>query len=190
MPLADRFPATDLPRETTEASHVAWEGHHLTLRVDDVALPSGRRSQRHVVERGPSVVVIAVTTDDHVLLVRQYRYAVGERLVELPAGMIDPGESSLEAAARELWEETGHVATTLRELASVYLSPGFTTERSTFVLADGCAPAPFDPDPDEPLHVAHVPLAEVPALLEPGASPIVQAQAMLGLLWLLHLRAG
>jgi ADP-ribose pyrophosphatase len=166
-----------------------YDSRYVSLRVDEVILPSGRASERHVVERNPSVVIIPVTTDDHVLLVRQYRHAVGQRLIELPAGMIDEGEDILEAAARELREETGHEAASLKILATVYLSPGFTNEESTFVLAEGCVPVPFDADPDEPIQVTRLPMAEIPALLEPGDTRINQAQAMLGLLWLLHLRA-
>lgn len=180
------FPGSDdaLPREQTTGTHTLYESRYITVRIDDVILPSGRESDRHVVERKPSVVIVAVTTDDHVLLVRQYRYAAGKRLVELPAGMIDPGESPLEAAARELREETAHEHASLTELTTVYLSPGFTDEQSTFILAEGCTPIPHDADPDEPMQVARVPVAGIPDLLASGQ--IEQAQCMLGLLLLLQ----
>jgi ADP-ribose pyrophosphatase len=188
MPRPGPFPDTDLPHETTVASRYVYEGRYATLRVDDVTLPSGRSSDRHVVERNPSVVIVPVTVDGHVLLLRQYRYAADRYLIELPAGMIDASETALEAAARELREETAHEPAALRELATVYLSPGFTNEQSTIVLAEGCVPVAHEADPDEPVQIARVPLAEIPALLQPGSNQIIQAQCMLGLLWLLRLR--
>jgi len=187
MPLFDDT-GDALPRERTTNSRTIHQSRYLTLRVDDVILPSGRTSDRQVVERAPSVVVIPVTADGHVLLVRQYRYAIGQRLIELPAGMIDPGETALESARRELREETAHEAGTLRELGTLYLSPGFSNEQSTFVLAEDCVAIEHESDPDEPMDVARVPLAEIGGLVTPGAGTIVQAQAMLGLLWLLRLR--
>ncbi len=188
MPFSSTPPEQEPPHEQTRSQRYVYESPYMNLRVDDVTLPSGRESDRHVVERNPSVVIIPVTTDDHVLLVRQYRYATGKRLIELPAGMIDPGETVLETAARELREETAHEAAHLEHLATLYLSPGFTDEQSSFVLATGCDPVPQDQDIDEPVQVTRVPLAEIPSLITPGNSTINQAQAMIGLLWLLRLR--
>lgn len=180
-------PAEDLPHESTTNQRTLYTSPFITLRVDDVTLPSGRASDRHVVERNPSVVIVPLTEDNHVLMVRQYRYATGHRLLELPAGMIDPGETPLQTAARELREETAHQASALEELATLYLSPGFTDEQSTFVLATGCTPIPTQQDPDEPVQLIRVPLADVPSLLQPGSAVIQQAQATIGLLWLLNL---
>ena len=103
-------------------------------------LPSGRASQRAVVERPKSVVIIPVTTEGEVLLIRQYRYAVDQYLIELPAGLIDPGEDALATAARELAEEAGYEPSTMRVLTTVYMSPGYTDEQTTYVLAEGCRP--------------------------------------------------
>lgn len=188
MPFSHMTPEDELPHETTLGSRRLFDSRYLHLRVDDVRLPSGRESERHVLERNPSVVVIPVTDDDHVLLIRQYRYAAGRHFIELPAGMIDAGESAEEAVTRELREETGHEPGRLRTLATVYLSPGFTDEQSTFILAEGCRPVESESDPDEPMQIARVPVADIPDLLIPGETQIVQAQAMLGLLWLLRLQ--
>lgn len=179
--------APDLPHETRTGSRRAFDGRLLHVRVDDVRLPSGRESVREVVEHPGSAVIVPVTSDGHVLMIRQYRHVTGEYLLELPAGLIDPGEDALSTARRELVEETGHEAGPVRELATVYVSPGYSEERTTLVLAEECAPVAHEADQDEPVQVVRVPLAEVPALLEPGDSPIRNAQAMLGLMWLVRL---
>ena len=179
--------APDLPHETTLGTRRAFDGHLLHVRVDDVRLPSGRESVREVVEHPGSVVVVAVTTDRHVLLIRQYRHLTGEYLIELPAGLLDPDEEPRAAGERELVEETGHRAASIRDLATVWSSPGYTTERSTLLLAEGCEPVPHDANEDEPIQLVRVPLAAVPSLLEPGARHVHNAQAMLGLMWLVRL---
>ncbi len=179
--------APDLPHEERIDSRRAFDGRLLHVRVDDVRLPSGRESVREIVEHPGSAVIVPVTTDGHVLMIRQYRYATGEYLLELPAGLVDPGEDIATAGTRELLEETGHRAGSVRELARVWVSPGYSEERTTLLLAEGCEPVPHEGDEDEPIQIIRVPLAAVPSLLEPGASPVHNAQAMLGLLWLVRL---
>jgi len=88
---------------------------------------------------------------------------------------------------RELMEETGHRAGSIRELATIWTSPGYTSERSTLLLAEGCGPVPHEGDEDEPIQVVRVPLVDVPSLLEPGATRVHNAQAMIGLMWLVRL---
>lgn len=174
------------PHETRIDSRRAFDGKLLHVRVDDVRLPSGRESVREIVEHPGSVVIVPLTPGGDVLMVRQYRYAVGRRLLELPAGLIDPGEAPEAAARRELIEETGHQAAAMTRLTTVYVSPGYSEERSTFYLAEGCVPVPHQPDPDEPLDLVRIPRADIPALLLPGETRVENAQAMLGLLWLLR----
>lgn len=185
--LASLDEAPDLPHETTLGTRRAFDGHLLHVRVDDVRLPSGRESVREIVEHPGSAVVIAVTTDDHVLLIRQYRHVTGQYLLELPAGVLEPGEDARTTGERELMEETGHRAGSIRELATIWTSPGYTSERSTLLLAEGCGPVPHEGDEDEPIQVVRVPLVDVPSLLEPGATRVHNAQAMIGLMWLVRL---
>ena len=180
------FAGDDLPHEFATGSRLVFDRPWLRVRVDDVRLPSGRASQRAVVERPKSVVIIPVTTEGDVLLIRQFRHAVNQYLIELPAGLIDPGEDALATAARELAEEAGYEPSTMRLLTTVYMSPGYTDEQTAYVLAEGCRPVTHEPDPDEPIRIAKVPLAEVAGLLMPGETQVIQAQAMLGLLWLLR----
>ncbi len=188
MSIADLTPAQELPHETRTGSETIYDQPWLKVRIDDVTLPSGRAGQRAVVQRPQSVVIIPVTAEREVLVIRQYRYAADRYLIELPAGLIDPGEDALVTAARELIEETGHEPGSLRVLTTVYMSPGYTDEQTTYVLAEGCRPVDHAPDPDEPIRVAKLPLAEVPDLLVPGETLVIQAQAMLGLMWLLRMQ--
>lgn len=178
-----------LPHEVKTGSRRAFDGHLLHVRVDDVQLPSGRESVREIVEHPGSVVIVPVTRDRQVLLIRQYRYATGRYLLELPAGLIDPGEHVMETAARELKEETGYEAESLRHLTTIYVSPGYSRERSAIVLATGCRKVEHTPDQDEPIELIEVGIDTIPDLLVPGNTAIENAQTMLGLLWLLRLEA-
>lgn len=178
-----------LPHEVGIGSRRVFDGRLLHVRTDDVRLPSGRESVREIVEHPGSVVIVALTPDLDVLLIRQYRYATGRYLLELPAGLIDPGEHFMAAAGRELIEETGHQAGSLRHLTTVFMSPGYTQERSAIVLAKDCQPIDHVRDQDEAIELIRHPLASLGELLVPGNTAIEEAQAMLGLLWLLRLDA-
>jgi ADP-ribose pyrophosphatase len=96
--------------------------------------PTGEKYKRLVVEV-PNAVAVVAEVNEEVLMIKQYRATVGYELLELPAGKIDPGESAVEAGRRELKEETGYEADSLSELISYYVSPGYTTERITIVVA-------------------------------------------------------
>src|SRR4051812_35266749 len=109
-------------RPTTEheikmSSRRGYDRALVHVRVDDVLLPTGRHSVREVLEHPGAVAIVALTENDELILVRQWRYAVQEELLEIPAGTRDRGESTEETALRELKEETGYEATEVRELA-------------------------------------------------------------------------
>jgi ADP-ribose pyrophosphatase len=181
------LPEPTTPPEKTLSSERGFDGKLLHVRVDQVELPSGKKSVRETVEHPGSVVIVALTATQEVLLVQQYRYATGQYLVELPARLIDPGEDAIEAAGRELSEETGYRAGSLRLLADVFVSPGYTTERTRIVLAEHCTAVAHEADQDEPMDIIHCPLADVPDLLTVGSPVVANMQAMLGLMWLYRL---
>ena len=183
----DWLPEPDTPHEQALFQETGFDGKLLHVQVDRVRLPSGAESVREIVRHPGSVVIVALTTRQEVLLVQQYRYATGEYLLELPAGLIDPGEEAMTTAARELMEETGHRAGTLQLLADVFASPGYSTERTRIVLATECEPAPHSPDEDEPMDIIRCPLADVPELLTAGSDRLRNMPAMLGLMWLYRL---
>ena len=153
--------------EPTLASRQAFEGKLLSVRVDTVSLPGGRTSTREIVEHVPCVCMAPIDAGE-VLLVRQYRKAVEASLLEVPAGGMEPGESPEDAVIRELQEETGHTADTLKHLQSFYMSPGYCTEEMHAFLATDLRPAVLDPDFDEDIEVVRVPINEIPALLQSG----------------------
>jgi ADP-ribose pyrophosphatase len=110
---------------------------------------TGFEIRRSVVRHAGSAVMMAVDENERVLLVRQYRLPAGKNLWELPAGRLDPGEKPLQAARRELIEETGYRARRWRRLASFWVSPGYVQERMTIFLATGLTAGQATPMDDE-----------------------------------------
>ncbi len=190
----DPIPAAFAPDEpagtVTLGSERGFDGAHLHLRVDRVRLPSGRESVREVVEHPGAVAVVGLTEDGEVLLIRQFHHAIGRALLGIPAGTREAGEDAAVTARRELVEETGYEAAgALRELAGYFTSPGFTDERMTIYLARDCRPVGAVADPDESILLRRVPVAEVPALVAPGAGAIEEGKTLIGLLMLLRVLA-
>ena len=139
------------------------------MRVDTVRLQDGREFEMEVIEHSRSVVVVPVTDKGSVLLVRQWRQATGDWLLEAPAGRLEQGESPADAAQRELREETGFSAKELRPLGGFWTAPGLFTEYMYTFLATGLEPAPLPQDPGEDVRVEEVRLDEVPGMIESGA---------------------
>ncbi len=117
-------------------SEKKYAGKVFDLIVDEVEYPSGNRSVREIASHPGGAVVVALLPDDNVLLVRQFRYPIQNYVYELPAGKLNPGEDPAVCARRELEEETGYVAGTLRSLTAIYTTPGFCNERLYLFLAD------------------------------------------------------
>ena len=137
-----------------------YAGRVVTLRLKSLPQPDGRVRLREVVEHAPGAAIVAVDPDGQVLLVRQYRPAVDADLLELPAGIVDPGEQPIDTARRELEEETGYTAGHLEPLVHFYTSPGFCTEVLHVFLATGLRECLTDvsADEDEDLELVRLPI--------------------------------
>ena len=162
------------------ASRRIYEGRVVNLRVDDVVLPSGRRAIREIVEHRGAVAALPVIDGD-VLLVRQYRTAVGRTLLEIPAGTVEPGEGVEACLQRELSEEVGMRAGRVDHLATFYPSPGFLTEAVHVYVATDLAPHRLEAE-EEDLSVVRVPLTQAQTMVAEGE--IVDAKSIIGLLLL------
>ena len=141
-----------------------YRGRALTLRLDEVEYAAGRSTRMEVVEHAEAVVVLPLDEARQVWFVRQYRHCAGRELLELPAGILPPGEAPLAGARRELQEETGMTAGRLDHLLSFWLAPGYSTEYMHVFQAEHLSPAPLDQDEDEVITVVKVPLAEALAM--------------------------
>jgi len=171
------------PRFRVLRSRSVYEGKLVHLKLDRVVEPGGVTATREVVSHRGSVVVLPRLDDGRVLLVRQFRYAIGRSLWELVAGGLDAGESVRSAALRELVEETGYSARRFRRVFRFYPSPGFLTERMDLMEATHLTFSQAQPEPDERIRVGKFSLAELRKMLRGGK--VLDGKTLIGLLWLL-----
>jgi ADP-ribose pyrophosphatase len=149
--------------------------------------PGGLKVRRDLVHHSGSIVVLAVeeaTKVPRVLLERQYRHAANDYLWELPAGRIDPGENELQAAKRELIEETGYRANRWQRILKFYASPGFVAETMAVYLATGLRAGEAEPEDDEVIYKRMLPLPTVVKMILKGT--IRDAKTISSVLWLDH----
>ncbi len=133
-----------------------YEGRIINLRLDSVVLENGNTAMREVVEHPGAVGIVALKENGDIVMVKQYRKAVEQVLLELPAGKLEQGENPLDCAARELTEETGYTAGDLRYLVSFYTSPGFSNEVMHMFLATDLKEGKNDPDDDEMVETVEI----------------------------------
>ncbi len=152
-------PAPESLKEQTAKRNVVFEGKIITVRCDDAYLPDGKPCKREIVEHPGGAAVLCVA-EGKTVLVKQFRYAYGEEIYEIPAGKLEKGEDPAVAAKRELEEETGLIADSLTLLTVLYPSPGYTDEKIYIYEAAGVRKGESHPDGDEFLKVEYVPFTE------------------------------
>lgn len=155
------------------SSRVSYQGPIFRVLTDRLREPTGKEVTRDVIRHNGSVVILALEKsknkkDPLVLVERQFRHAAQQYLYELPAGTIDPDEDRLDAAKRELLEETGYKAKKWTKLLKYYASPGFLGEWMQIFLAEYLTPGPASPEDDESLELQFVPLSELLRLIAAG----------------------
>lgn len=144
----------DLIEKTVKKNYI-YEGRILNLRCDDAVLPNGKPCKREVIEHPGGASVLCVK-DGRIALVRQYRYAYGEELLEIPAGKLQFGEDPMFAAKRELEEETGLIAERLEHMLTLYPSPGYINEKIYVYEAISAKEGSQHLDEDEFLNVLYL----------------------------------
>jgi ADP-ribose pyrophosphatase len=155
-------------RAKTLSSKVMFSGSVFSVRRDQVREPGGVEATRDIVVHNGSVVLLPVFPGGKILMVRQYRYAASDFLWELVAGRIDPGESTVEGARRELAEETGYTAGSLRQLMELFPSPGFVSERMWIFLATDLKKGKATPEEDERITAGIFSLPALKKMIQSG----------------------
>ena len=175
--------------ERFAASEEIFDGVVLHVNKDTVTLPDGKSAVREVIRHVGAVCVVPLTEAGEVICVRQYRYAAGQVMLEIPAGKLDhKQEDRREAALRELREETGVRCETLTSLGAFYPAPAYSDELIDMYLAEGLSYGDTDPDEDEFLDVVRVPLAEMVDMAMRGELPDAKTQMAVLRVWAIKQR--
>jgi ADP-ribose pyrophosphatase len=161
-------------------SEEIYRGRVVNLTVLDVQLPDGKAGKRELVRHPGAVALVALDSENRVLLVRQYRIAAERIMLEIPAGTLKPGEQPELCADRELQEETGFRAGRLEKIGGIYVAPGYTTEFIHLYLATDLHESRLAMDDDEFIEVEQVPLEHALRLIEQG--DIIDGKTISGLL--------
>jgi ADP-ribose pyrophosphatase len=158
-------------------SQEIYQGRVVNLRVDTIEVADGLNVRREVVEHPGAVVIVPVDAQGRILWVRQYRYAVGKELLEMPAGTLEHDETPEACALREVAEETGFQAASLEPLGTYYSAPGFCTEYMYTYAATGLSPATgAHADDDEDIEVE--PLSVEESLRRIDAGDVIDAKSL------------
>lgn len=156
----------DLQEKTVKVNYI-YKGKIINVRCDEAVLPDGRPCKREMIEHPGGASVLCVH-EGKVALVRQFRYAYGEALLEIPAGKLEKGEDPMLAAGRELEEETGLEAESLKHLFTLYPTPGYTNEKIYIYEAVNVKKGRQHLDEGEFLNVVYLPVEEAARMVETG----------------------
>ena len=170
--------------EKTVRSEKVFDGKVISLQVDEVELPNGKMGKREIVKHPGAVAIIALTDDGKMVVVEQYRKALEQSIIEIPAGKLEAGEAPEVTARRELEEETGYGCNKLTFLQAFYTSPGFADEiihvflaRDLFVIENRAAL-----DEDEFVELQEITLAEAKEMI--SSQKILDAKTAFAVQWM------
>jgi ADP-ribose pyrophosphatase len=155
-------------KETFISSEIVYEGKFINVEKRKYRLCDGKDAQRDIVVHPEACAVVALDSAGDIYLVEQFRAAFDKTMLEIPAGKLDPGESSMDALVRELEEETGLRAGKFTHLASIAVSPGFCTEVIHIYLAEDLIEGDTNPDDDEHLLVSKMNLVDAKKAVSEG----------------------
>lgn len=167
-------------REKITSTEQIYSGRVVNLVVHEVELPNGGHSRRELVRHPGAVAIVALDGERQVLLVRQYRIAADQILLEIPAGTLNPDEAPETCAIRELQEETGYKPGSIERIGGLFVAPGYTTEYIHLYLATDLQESLLEMDEDEFIELERVPLADALAMIERGE--IIDGKSISGLL--------
>lgn len=170
-----------------------YSGRILNLDIDRVRFPDGSEGDLEMIRHPGASAVLPFASDPagddpQVLLIRQYRYAAEQYVYEVPAGRLDPGESPVDCARRELREETGCTAGRVERLTTIYTTPGFTDEKIHLFMAADLTMGASHREADEFIEVVTLPLSEVLQMIERGE--IIDSKTMVAILFAAGYRLG
>lgn len=157
-----------------------YKGKSVNFNVDRIRLPNGSEATREYIDHPGAVGVLPFLDAKTVVLVRQYRYPVGEVTLEMPAGKLDKGEKPLACIRRELREETGYTARSIKPLIDYWPTPAFANELLHLYVAKGLKPGDSKPDEDEFIQAVAMPFREALSLVKSGK--IRDSKTVIGLL--------
>ncbi|MGV8145041.1 MAG: NUDIX hydrolase [Alkaliphilus sp.] len=167
--------------ENTMKSERIFEGKVINLRIDTVELPGRKYARREIVEHSGGVCILAITSDDEIIFVKQYRKAVEKPILEIPAGRIEEDESPELTAARELKEETGFSSSKITKVMQFYSSPGFTNEKIHLFLAENLEEGDPDFDENEYIEIVKINVKEAINMVKEGV--IKDSKTIIALLY-------
>ncbi len=168
--------------ERTIKSDKIYQGKVINLRVDTVELPDKKYSKREIIEHPGAVAIIPLTSENKVIIVKQYRKSVEDILLEIPAGKLEIGEKPLECANRELLEETGYRCDKLEHLFDFYTSPGFSNEIISLYVARDLIKDVAQPDEDEYIEIQEYEIEDLIKMIQFGE--IVDAKTIVSILYI------
>jgi ADP-ribose pyrophosphatase len=158
-----------MPHFDTLGSEHIYTGRAFGVRRVLVRLPDGKEKYYDLVDHARAITLVPVDDLGNIYFVRQFRIGSNSDLLELPAGLVEPGENPDDTAGREIREEIGMAAAHLLKLGEVFLAPGYSTEFLAIYLATGLYPAPLQADADEFLQVEAIPVSQAMLMAESGA---------------------